>query len=103
MFRTQAQLDAMAKDIAVLKECGVPFKVMNRAEIVATEPALARVQDKLVGALQLPMTKPAIASCSPKSWPAWLPAWACSSAGTPRLTLLSDGDRIAGVRCGSDT
>ena len=28
----------MAKDIAVLKECGVPFKVMNRAEIVATEP-----------------------------------------------------------------
>ena len=28
--------------------------LMNRAEIVATEPALARVQDKLVGALQLP-------------------------------------------------
>lgn len=54
VFRTQAQLDAMEKDIAVLKECNVPFNVVDREGIVKLEPALARVKDKLVGGLQLP-------------------------------------------------
>ncbi len=54
VFRTQAQLDAMQKDIAVLQECGVPFRVVKQQEIPMIEPALARVNDKLLGALQLP-------------------------------------------------
>jgi D-amino-acid dehydrogenase len=54
LFRTQAQLDNAAKDIAVLKESGVPFEVLDREGIARVEPALASVTDILAGALRLP-------------------------------------------------
>ncbi|MEL7561175.1 D-amino acid dehydrogenase [Stutzerimonas chloritidismutans] len=54
LFRTQAQLDNAAKDIAVLKASGVPYELLDRAGIARAEPALARVSDKLSGALRLP-------------------------------------------------
>lgn len=54
LFRTQAQLDAAAKDIAVLEASGVPYELLDRAGIARAEPALARVSDKLSGALRLP-------------------------------------------------
>ncbi|WP_181296400.1 D-amino acid dehydrogenase [Pseudomonas sp. Q2-TVG4-2] len=54
LFRTQAQLDYAAKDIAVLKASGVPYELLDRAGIARVEPALARVADKLSGALRLP-------------------------------------------------
>lgn len=54
LFRTQAQLDAAAKDIAVLEASGVPFELLDRAGIARAEPALAKVVDKLSGALRLP-------------------------------------------------
>ncbi|WP_434779146.1 D-amino acid dehydrogenase [Neisseria sp. Ec49-e6-T10] len=54
VFRTQKQMDAIAKDIAVLKECGVPFNVLDREGCVAAEPALAKTQEKIIGGLQLP-------------------------------------------------
>ncbi len=54
LFRTQAQLDAAAKDIAVLEASGVPYELLDRAGIARAEPALAKVADKLSGALRLP-------------------------------------------------
>jgi len=54
LFRTQAQLDAAAKDIAVLQASGVPYELLDRAGIARAEPALAKVADKLSGALRLP-------------------------------------------------
>jgi len=54
LFRTQAQLDNAAKDIAVLEASGVPYELLDRAGIARAEPALARVSDKLSGALRLP-------------------------------------------------
>src|SRR5690606_17676650 len=42
------------KDIAVLKEYGVPYELLDRAGIVRVEPALAGVVDSLAGALRLP-------------------------------------------------
>ncbi|WOC80368.1 D-amino acid dehydrogenase [Stutzerimonas frequens] len=54
LFRTQAQLDAAAKDIAVLERSGVPYELLDRAAIARVEPALAKVADKLSGALRLP-------------------------------------------------
>lgn len=68
VFRTQAQLDAMQKDIAVLQECGVPFRVVKQQEIPMIEPALARVNDKLLALCNCQMMKPAIANCLPLSW-----------------------------------
>ena len=54
LFRTQAQLDAAAKDIAVLERSGVPYELLDRAGIARVEPALAKVAHKLSGALRLP-------------------------------------------------
>ncbi len=54
LFRTQAQLDAASKDIAVLERSGVPYELLDRAAIARVEPALAKVADKLSGALRLP-------------------------------------------------
>lgn len=54
LFRTQQQLDAAAKDMAVLAECGESFNLLDQAGCIHAEPALARVKDKLVGGLRLP-------------------------------------------------
>ena len=54
LFRTQAQLDGTADDIAVLKQYGVPYEVLDRDGCVAAEPALAAAKDKFVGGLRLP-------------------------------------------------
>ncbi|MDF0605824.1 D-amino acid dehydrogenase [Neisseriaceae bacterium TC5R-5] len=54
LFRTTAQLDGMLKDIAVLKEQGVAFNVLDPDACVRVEPALADVRHKLTGGLRLP-------------------------------------------------
>ncbi|MDH4584096.1 D-amino acid dehydrogenase [Pseudomonas sp. BN415] len=54
LFRTQAQVDAAAKDIAVLERSGVPYELLDRDGIARVEPALAKVKHKLAGALRLP-------------------------------------------------
>lgn len=54
LFRKQAQLDGAADDIAVLKQFGVPYEVLDPAGCIAAEPALVRVREKFVGGLRLP-------------------------------------------------
>ncbi len=54
LFRTQAQVDAAARDIAVLQECGMPFELLERDALAGAEPALARVRERLAGGLRLP-------------------------------------------------
>ena len=54
LFRTQKQFDASAGDVAVLRESGVAFELLDRAGCVRHEPALAQVRDKFVGGLLLP-------------------------------------------------
>lgn len=55
LFRTQKQLDAAAQDIAVLKQLGVPFDLLDQAGCVRAEPGLANSQNKFVGGLRLPL------------------------------------------------
>jgi D-amino-acid dehydrogenase len=54
LFRTQAQLDGTAADIAILKRYGVGFELLDREGCIRHEPALAQVRDKFVGGLLLP-------------------------------------------------
>src|SRR5450830_1640614 len=54
VFRTQRQLDAAAKDIAVLSRIGVPFELLDREGCANAEPALDLVKHKLTGGLRLP-------------------------------------------------
>lgn len=54
VFRTQKQLDAEAKDIAVLSRMGVPFEHLDPDGCVKIEPGLASVKHNLLGGLRLP-------------------------------------------------
>jgi D-amino-acid dehydrogenase len=54
LFRTQKQLDAIGKDVEILKEYNVPFEVLDRAGFCRVEPALTHTREKFVGALRLP-------------------------------------------------
>ncbi len=54
VFRTQKQLEAEAKDIAVLSRLGVPFEHLDPEGCARVEPALSLVKDQLLGGLRLP-------------------------------------------------
>lgn len=54
LFRSQAQLDGVGRDVAVLEEFGVPYEVLDRAGVQRAEPALSRVAEKFAGGLRLP-------------------------------------------------
>ena len=54
LFRTQAQVDSVQRDVAVLEECGVPFELLDRDQLARIEPALAYARDRLAGGLRLP-------------------------------------------------
>ena len=54
VFRNEAQLDAVQRDIEVLKETGVAFEMLDAEGLARVEPALAEAKDKLVGGLHLP-------------------------------------------------
>ncbi|WP_298576358.1 D-amino acid dehydrogenase [uncultured Luteimonas sp.] len=99
LFRTQAQLDGAARDIAVLREYGVRYELLDRDGIVRAEPALAQVRDTLAGALRLPGDE--TGDCH--LFTTRLAAMAAAAGvefrqGQDVEALLADGDRLAGVR-----
>ncbi len=53
LFRTQAQVDAVQRDIKVLHECGVPYEPLTRNQLARVEPAFAQARDRLTGGLRL--------------------------------------------------
>ena len=53
LFRTQAQLDGTAADIGILQRYDVRFELLDRADCLRHEPALAKVQEKFLGGLPL--------------------------------------------------
>ena len=54
LFRTQKQLDGTAKDVAVLRDAGVPYELLDPDGCIRAEPALALVKEKVAGGLRLP-------------------------------------------------
>lgn len=54
VFRTQAQLEGVAKDVAVLEDAGVAFELLDASQLSRAEPALATSSHKLAGGLRLP-------------------------------------------------
>jgi len=101
LFRTQAQLDAAARDIEVLRECNVPFELLDRDQLAGVEPALAQARDRLSGGLRLP--KDETGDCH--IFTTRLAAIARGMGVDFRFGqvvdgLVADGDRITGVRVG---
>ena len=54
LFREEGQLDAVAKDIAVLKAHGVPFELLGQEGCTFVEPGLAPAAAAFAGGLRLP-------------------------------------------------
>ncbi len=54
IFRSDKEVAASLKDMAVLAEYGVPYKQLSAEECLQYEPALGDVVHKLAGALHLP-------------------------------------------------
>jgi len=99
LFRTRAQLEGAERDIAVLRQYGVPHELLDRDGIVRVEPALAGVAHTLAGALRLPGDE--TGDCH--LFTTRLAALAAAAGvefryGQTVERLEADGDRISGVR-----
>ena len=103
LFRTQAQLDAVQRDIRVLEECGVPYQLLTRDELISVEPGLAHARELLCGGLRLPNDE--TGDCQLFTTQLVLKA---KELGVEFMfersvdQLLSDGKQITGVRLGKD-
>jgi D-amino-acid dehydrogenase len=98
LFRKQAQLDGSAGDIAVLKQYGVPYEVLDRDGCIAAEPALAAVKDKFVGGMRLPQDETGDCHMFTEALAAEAARLGVQfTLNTTIERLLADGSKIAGV------
>ncbi|WP_345827723.1 D-amino acid dehydrogenase [Erwinia sp. HDF1-3R] len=104
LFRTAQQFESATKDIAVLREAGVPYQLLEAAQLTDAEPALAASQHKLTGGLRLPNDETGDCQLFTQRL-----ADMAAAAGvtfrfnTPIDALLQEGNRITGVKCGAET
>jgi D-amino-acid dehydrogenase len=104
LFRTQAQLEGAAKDIAVLDDAGVPYELLMPEELGRAEPALAHVQHKLSGGLRLPNDETGDCQLFTNRLAAMAAALGVKFRyGVSIDALEVAGGRIAGVRSGNET
>ncbi len=104
LFRKQKQLDGTGDDIAVLKQYGVPFEVLDPAGCIAVEPGLATAKARFVGGLRLPQDE--TGDCH-----MFTQALATEAArlgvqfkfNTSIEHLAAEGDKITGVVTGAGT
>jgi D-amino-acid dehydrogenase len=54
LFRKEAQVEAAEKDVAVLRDSGVAFEVLDVAGCLAAEPGLVAAKGEIAGGLRLP-------------------------------------------------
>lgn len=103
LFRTAQQFDSAAKDIAVLKEAGVPYELLEAAQLLQAEPALAATQHKLTGGLRLPNDETGDCQLFTQRLAAMAAAAGVTFRfNTPVDALVQDGNRISGVKCGGE-
>jgi D-amino-acid dehydrogenase len=104
LFRTQAQLDHVGDDTAVLDEYGVPYSVLDVNGCVAAEPALNGVRQILAGGLRLPGDETGDAHIFTQRLAAIAAGLGVNFRyGTTIDGLRTEGDRITGVAAGGQT
>ncbi|MDN7604395.1 D-amino acid dehydrogenase [Burkholderia gladioli] len=103
LFRTQAQFDGAAKDIAVLRDANVPFELLTANQLKNAEPALAAVSHKLTGGLRLPGDETGDCQLFTTRLAAMAEELGVQFRyNTPIDALAIAGGRIAGVQCGGE-
>jgi D-amino-acid dehydrogenase len=99
LFRSQAQLEAAQRDIAVLSDCGVPYELLDRDGVARVEPALHHARDRLTGGLRLPNDETGDCHLFTTGLAARLPAMGVELRfGSPVQALEAERGRIVGVR-----
>ena len=102
VFRSQAQMDHIAGDLAVLDVHGVGYEVLDLAGCVAAEPALAQARVTLAGGLRLPGDETGDAHLFTQRLASLAQSLGVRFRyGTTVRRLLTDGGRVTGVQ--SDT
>ena len=101
LFRSQAQLDAVQRDIEVLRECGVPHELLGRDELARVEPGLAHARERLAGGLRLPKDETGDCFLFTNQLAGLARGLGVDfQFGQPVERLVVEGGRIAGVRVG---
>ncbi|HEX2814008.1 MAG TPA: D-amino acid dehydrogenase [Sphingopyxis sp.] len=99
LFRTQKQFDDSASDIAVLKDYGVAYELLERDGCVRAEPGLAATRDRFVGGLRLPGDETGDCHLFTRALADRLPAMGVEILYDTAIEALeTEGGRIAGVR-----
>src|SRR3712207_5691793 len=99
LFRTQRQLDGIEEDTAVLDAYGVPYEILDPTGCVAIEPALGLVRSKIAGGLRLLGDETGDAHLFTQRLAAIAEQLGVGFRyGTSVQNLLTEGDRISGVR-----
>lgn len=55
LFRNQAQLEAVDADRSILEDYGIDSACLDVDQCIEVEPALARVKEKIIGGLRIPI------------------------------------------------
>ena len=103
LFRTEKQYENATRDIAVLRDAGVPYQLLEASRLAEAEPALAEVAHKLTGGLRLPNDETGDCQLFTRRL-----AEMARQAGvvfrfnTPVDRLLVEGDKVCGVQCGEE-
>lgn len=103
LFRTPQQYENAYRDIAVLKEAGVPYELLEASQLASVEPALASVSHKLTGGLRLPHDE--TGDC--QLFTQQLATLAAAAGVTFRFNspiqhLAVEGQRVSSVHCNGE-
>lgn len=99
LFRTQKQYDDSASDIAVLKDYGVAYELLERDGCVGAEPGLAATRDRFVGGLRLPGDETGDCHLFTRALADRLPAMGVEILYDTSIEAIeTEGGRVAGVR-----
>ncbi|QIZ47154.1 D-amino acid dehydrogenase [Dickeya zeae] len=103
LFRTPQQYENAYRDIAVLKEAGVPYELLEASQLASVEPALAGVRHKLTGGLRLPHDE--TGDC--QLFTQQLATLAAAAGVTFRFNspiqhLAVEGQRVSSVHCNGE-
>ncbi|MCB1938246.1 MAG: D-amino acid dehydrogenase, partial [Rhodocyclaceae bacterium] len=104
LFRSAAQVDAAAHDIAVLERFGVRHALLDRAQLTAIEPALARARVPIAGGLHLPDDETGDCQLFTRRLAGLAAAQGVDFVFNRGIDALDIADgRITGVRSGGET
>ncbi len=104
VFRTAKQFDDAAKDIQVLEDAGVPFELLTRDQLSGAEPALERVKEKLFGSLRMPNDETGDCQLFTTRLARMAEVLGVRFRYNVAVDSLAfEGDRVTGVRCGTET